>query len=167
MVIRVIHARANNNGKKTLCEHVQRLNNYGLQSGHYRQSRAYSDPKWPVERVANWLVIPQSASTRGQNRPLAPSLGGGGPRSIVFRPTGRLYPAIVSHHAKNTALLQKPQIPNGQWRGSPIGQKFPNRHELKGKAGPQHPPRGPKHPQCSIFRPIRVTNSCWRLGTKF
>ena len=114
---------------------------------------------------ANWLIIPQSASTRGQNRPLAPSLGGGGPRSIVFRATGRLYPAIVSHHAINTALLQKPQIRNGQWRGSPIGQKFPNRHELKGKTGPQHPPQGPKHPQCSIFRPIRVINSRWQLGT--
>ena len=117
------------------------------------------DPNWSVERVANWLIIPQSASTRGQNRPLAPSLGGGGPRSIVFRPTGRLYPAIVSHHAINTALLQKPQIPNGQWRGSPIGQKFPNRHELKGKTGPQHPPRGPKHPQYIIFRPIGLANT--------
>ena len=85
-----------------------------------------------------------------------PSLGGGEPRSSFFRATctGRLYPATtVSHHAINTAMLQKPQIPNGQWRGSPIGQKSPNRHELKGKTGPQHPPPGwgPKHPQCSIF----------------
>ena len=118
------------------------LENEDNECGPAGGSNVLLDPNWPVERVANWLIIPQSASTRGQNRPLAPSLGGGGPRSIVFRPTGRLYPAIVSHHAINTALLQKPQIPNGQWRGSPIGQKFPNRHELKGKTGPQHPPPG-------------------------
>ena len=51
-----------------------------------------------------------------------------------------------------------------QWCGSPFDKKCPNRHELKDKTGPQHPPWGPKHPQCSVFRPNRVTNSCWRLG---
>jgi hypothetical protein len=64
---------------KKLFECVQRLNNYGLQSGHYRQLRACSDPKWPVERVANWLVIPQSASARGQNK--APCTLPGGRRT--------------------------------------------------------------------------------------
>jgi hypothetical protein len=46
-------------------KHVQRLNDHGLQSGHYRQPLACSNPKWPVEWVANWPIIPQSASTRG------------------------------------------------------------------------------------------------------
>jgi hypothetical protein len=78
---------------KKLCEYAQRINNYGLQSGYYDRQllRAYSNPKWRVEWVANWPIIPQSASTRGQNRPPTPPLGGGGPRSIVFRATGRLY----------------------------------------------------------------------------
>ena len=61
--------------------------------------------KWPVEWVANWPIMPPSASMRGQNRSPTPPLGGGGPSSIVFRATGRLYLAIVSHHAINTALL--------------------------------------------------------------
>ena len=90
---------------KKLCEYIQRLNNYGLQSGCYRQFWAYSNPKWPVEWVANWSIIPQSASTRGQNRPPTPPLGRGGPRSKVFRATGRPYTAIVGHHATDAALL--------------------------------------------------------------
>jgi hypothetical protein len=50
--------------------------------------------------------------------------------------------------------------------GSLVGQKCPNRHELKGKTGPQHPPPGVLDtPQCSIFRPIGATNSCWHSGT--
>ena len=63
---------------KRLCECIQRLNNYGLQSGCYRQLRAYSNPKWPVEWVANWSIIIQSASTRGQNRSPTPPPGGRG-----------------------------------------------------------------------------------------
>ena len=56
--------------------------------------------------------------------------------------------------------------PNGHWRGSLVGQKCPNRHELNGKRGPQHPtPWGPKHPQCSVFRLAGATNSCWHSGT--
>jgi len=47
-----------------------------------------------------------------------------------------------------------------------VGQKCPNRHELNGKRGPQHPtPWGPKHPQCSVFRLAGATNSCWHSGT--
>ena len=37
---------------------------------------AYSNPKWPVEWVANWSMIPRSASTREQNRP--PNIPPGG-----------------------------------------------------------------------------------------
>ena len=100
---------------KKLCWHVQRLNNYGLQSGHYRQFWAHSNPKWPVEWVANnWSIIPQSASTRGQNRPPTPPLGGGGPRSKVFRATGRLYTAMVSESPCHERCLAM-KTPNPKW----------------------------------------------------
>ena len=102
---------------------------------------AYSNPQWPMEWAANWPIILPSASARGQNRPPTPPPWGKGPRPIVFWATGRLCTAVVvSHHAISTALLQKPQMASGQWRGSPVGQKCPNRRELKDKAGPQHPP---------------------------
>jgi hypothetical protein len=84
--IRILHAHANNNGKKimrtfravkivmafkagTIIQAITELITGGL---------IQIPTKWPVEWVANWPIIPQSASTRGQNRPPAPSLGGGG-----------------------------------------------------------------------------------------
>jgi hypothetical protein len=44
----------------------------------------YSNPKWPVEWVANWSIIPPSASTRGQNRPPTPPPGGRGTPLNLF-----------------------------------------------------------------------------------
>ena len=150
---------------KKLCECIQRLNNYGLQSGCYRQLRAYSNPKWPVEWVANWSIIIQSASTRGQNRSPTPPPGGRGtPLKKISRYREALHGSSGCRSPCHERCL-KPQTPNGQWRGSPFDQKCPNGHELKDKKGPQHPPWGLKCPQCSIFRPNRATGSCWRLGT--
>ena len=129
---------------------------------------AHSNPKWPVEWVANWFIIPPSASTRGQNRPPTPPLGGGGPHSISFRATGRLY---TTTHCKSEFpchehwLAIKTQTPNGHWRGSLIGRKCPNRHELKGKTVPQHPPWGPKHPHpMQYFLTYRVHKLVLALG---
>jgi hypothetical protein len=132
---------------------------------------AYSNPKWPVGWVANWSIIPPLESTRGQNRPPTPPppLGGGGPHSIYFRATGRLYTTI---HCKSELPCHERWLsiknPNPKWPLVRVviivGQKCPNRHELKGKTGPQYPLWGPKHSQYSIFRPIGATNSCCHSG---
>jgi hypothetical protein len=142
---------------KKLCEHVQRLNNYGLQSGYYRQLWAYSNPKWPVEWVANWPIIPQSASTRerAKQAPNIPPGGRGTPLKSFsgYRETLHGNNGPPCHGRCLAIKTPKPKWPV-QWRGSPFDKKCPNRHgELKDKTGPQHPPWGPKHPQCSISRP--------------
>ena len=83
------------------------LENEDNECGPAGRSNVLLDPNWPVEWVANWSIISQSASTRGQNRPPTLPLGGGGPRSKVFRATGGPYTAAVGagHHATNAALL--------------------------------------------------------------
>ena len=77
---------------------------------------AYSNSKWPVEWVANWSIILPSALTRGQNRPPTPPLGGGGPHSIYFRATGRLYTTI---HCKSELPCHEHWLaiknPNPKW----------------------------------------------------
>ena len=77
---------------------------------------AYSNPKWPVEWVSNWSIIPPSASTRGQNRPLRPPPGGGGPPSIYFRATGRL---DTTTHCKSELPFHEHWLsiktPNPKW----------------------------------------------------
>jgi hypothetical protein len=109
---------------KKMCEHVQRLNDYGLQSGCYRQLWAYSNPKWPVEWVANWSIIPQSASTRGQNRPPTSPLGGETPLKKISGHRETLH-GNNGPPCHDRCLAIKPQTPHGQWRGSPFDKKCP------------------------------------------
>ena len=85
------HSNAQEAMKQTPCKNIKWQWRRGLLKSVLW---AYSNPKWPVEWVANWSIIPPSASTRGQNRPPTPPLGGGGPHSIYFRATGRLYTTI-------------------------------------------------------------------------
>ena len=112
---------------KKLCECIQRLNNYGLQSGCYRQLRAYSNPKWPVEWVANWSIIPQSLSMRGQNRPPTSPLGEGDPAQKFFGLQGdsTLQWWVTMPWALPCYKNPKPQMASGAGRhltkNAPIG----------------------------------------------
>ena len=114
---------------------------------------AYSNPKWPVEWVANWSIIPPSASMRGQNRPPNISLGGRGTPLKSFsgyRATLHCNSGLPCHE-RRLAI----KTPNPKWPVARVAiwpKKCPNRHQRGGKTGPQHPPLGGGGPHSIYFR---------------
>jgi hypothetical protein len=116
-------------------------------------------------------MIPPSASTRGQNRPPRPPLGGGGPHLIYFWATGRLCTTTHckselprhEHGLATNCKNSKPQMAIGAGRW--LAKNAPSDMNYRAKQVPSTPPWGPEHPQCSIFRPMGATSSCWHSGT--